>query len=136
VLVDAQIPRARRDFSPSANAPANLNRGVGQTRVIVYTRHYKRAQMTTTLSVRIDNDIKDQLEALAKRARRSKSFLAAEAIAAEWRRPGSREAFDVQQILRPRTRLLVPNELGPADVVHHFPAVVAGDAWGGEIAGR
>jgi RHH-type rel operon transcriptional repressor/antitoxin RelB len=51
-------------------------------RVIMYTLHYKRAQMTTTLSVRIDNDTKNQLEALAKRARRSKSFLAAEAIAA------------------------------------------------------
>ena len=38
--------------------------------------------MTTTLSVRIDSGTKDQLEALAKRARRSKSFLAAEAIAA------------------------------------------------------
>ena len=38
--------------------------------------------MTTTLSVRIDSDTKDQLEALAKRARRSKSFLAAEAIGA------------------------------------------------------
>ena len=38
--------------------------------------------MTTTLSVRIGSDTKKQLEALAKRARRSKSFLAAEAIAA------------------------------------------------------
>ena len=38
--------------------------------------------MTTTLSVRIDSETKNQLEALAKRARRSKSFLAAEAIAA------------------------------------------------------
>lgn len=38
--------------------------------------------MTTTLSVRIDADTKRRLEALAKRARRSKSFLAAEAIAA------------------------------------------------------
>jgi RHH-type transcriptional regulator, rel operon repressor / antitoxin RelB len=38
--------------------------------------------MTTTLSVRIDPDTKKRLEALAKRARRSKSFLAAEAIAA------------------------------------------------------
>ena len=37
--------------------------------------------MTTTLSVRIGSDTKKQLEALAKRARRSKSFLAAEAIA-------------------------------------------------------
>lgn len=38
--------------------------------------------MTTTLSVRIDATTKKRLEALAKRARRSKSFLAAEAIAA------------------------------------------------------
>ena len=37
--------------------------------------------MTTILSVRIDSATKKQLEALAKRARRSKSFLAAEAIA-------------------------------------------------------
>jgi predicted transcriptional regulator len=38
--------------------------------------------MTTILSVRIDSDTKRRLDALAKRARRSKSFLAAEAIAA------------------------------------------------------
>jgi RHH-type rel operon transcriptional repressor/antitoxin RelB len=38
--------------------------------------------MTTTLSVRINTNTKKRLEALAKRARRSKSFLAAEAIAA------------------------------------------------------
>ena len=52
------------------------------TRVTVYTFHDIRPQMTTTLSVRIDSETKNQLEALAKRARRSKSFLAAEAIAA------------------------------------------------------
>jgi len=38
--------------------------------------------MTTTLSIRLDADTKKRLDALAKRARRSKSFLAAEAIAA------------------------------------------------------
>lgn len=38
--------------------------------------------MTTILSVRIDTDTKKRLEALAQRSRRSKSFLAAEAIAA------------------------------------------------------
>jgi len=38
--------------------------------------------MTTTLSVRLDEDVKKRLEALAGRARRSKSYLAAEAIAA------------------------------------------------------
>jgi RHH-type transcriptional regulator, rel operon repressor / antitoxin RelB len=36
--------------------------------------------MTETLSVRIDIDTKKRLDALAKRSRRSKSFLAAEAI--------------------------------------------------------
>jgi predicted transcriptional regulator len=48
----------------------------------MYTSDYKRPHMSTTLSVRIDVDTKKRLEALAKRARRSKSFLAAEAIAA------------------------------------------------------
>ena len=38
--------------------------------------------MTATLSIRIDSETKKRLEALAKRSRRSKSFLAAEAIAA------------------------------------------------------
>jgi predicted transcriptional regulator len=38
--------------------------------------------MTTTLSVRIDPRTKKRLTALAKRSRRSKSFLAAEAITA------------------------------------------------------
>ena len=41
-----------------------------------------KPQLTTTLSVRIATATKKQLEVLAKRARRSKSFLAAEAIAA------------------------------------------------------
>ena len=38
--------------------------------------------MTETLSIRIDGDTKKRLDALAKRSRRSKSLLAAEAIAA------------------------------------------------------
>ena len=38
--------------------------------------------MTETLSVRIDAGTKKRLDALAQRARRSRSFLAAEAIAA------------------------------------------------------
>ena len=37
--------------------------------------------MSTTLSLRIDEETKGRLDALAKRTRRSKSFLAAEAIA-------------------------------------------------------
>lgn len=38
--------------------------------------------MTETLSIRINADTKRRLDALSKRSRRSKSFLAAEAIAA------------------------------------------------------
>jgi RHH-type rel operon transcriptional repressor/antitoxin RelB len=38
--------------------------------------------MTETLSIRIDADTKRRLGALSKRSKRSKSFLAAEAIAA------------------------------------------------------
>ena len=38
--------------------------------------------MTEILSIRIDADTKKRLDALSKKARRSKSFLAAEAIAA------------------------------------------------------
>ncbi len=37
--------------------------------------------MSTTLSIRLDSAVKAKLEALAKSSRRSKSFLAAEAIA-------------------------------------------------------
>lgn len=38
--------------------------------------------MTETLSIRLDSDTKMRLDALAKRSKRSKSFLAGEAIAA------------------------------------------------------
>ena len=38
--------------------------------------------MTETLSIRIDAETKRRLDALSKRSKRSKSFLAAEAIAA------------------------------------------------------
>ena len=38
--------------------------------------------MNETLSIRIDPETKKRLDALSKRSRRSKSFLAAEAIAA------------------------------------------------------
>ena len=38
--------------------------------------------MTETLSIRIDSETKQRLDALAVRANRSKSFLAAEAISA------------------------------------------------------
>ena len=65
--------------------------------------------MTETLSVRIETETKKRLEALAQRSRRSKSFLAAEAIAAyveseEW------------QLAETQAGL---NELDRGDVVTH-----------------
>ena len=36
--------------------------------------------MSTTMTVRLENDVKDRLDALAEATQRSKSFLAAEAI--------------------------------------------------------
>ena len=55
--------------------------------------------MTETLSVRLDSAVKKRLELLARHSRRSKSFLAAEAIAAyvqaeEW------QLGEIQQGLR------------------------------------
>ena len=41
-----------------------------------------RHSMTTTFSVRLDSKVKKRLEALAKASKRSRSFLAAEAITA------------------------------------------------------
>jgi predicted transcriptional regulator len=41
-----------------------------------------RTVMTETLSIRIDSETKRRLDVLSKRSKRSKSFLAAEAIAA------------------------------------------------------
>lgn len=55
--------------------------------------------MTETLSIRLDSETKERLTALAKHSRRSKSFLAAEAIAAyvaqeEWQLGEIRAAID------------------------------------------
>ena len=50
---------------------------------MMYEDVYTGAQaMMETLSIRIDSETKKRLSALSKRAKRSKSFLAAEAIAA------------------------------------------------------
>jgi RHH-type transcriptional regulator, rel operon repressor / antitoxin RelB len=38
--------------------------------------------MTTTMTIRLEDDVKDRLEGLAEATQRSKSFLAAEAIRA------------------------------------------------------
>lgn len=48
------------------------------------------SRMSTTMTVRLDDDVKDRLELLAEATQRSKSFLAAEAIrefvaTSEWR---------------------------------------------------
>ena len=55
--------------------------------------------MSETLSIRIDAETKRRLDALAARSKRSKSFLAAEAIAAfvrqeEWQLGETRDAIE------------------------------------------
>jgi predicted transcriptional regulator len=64
--------------------------------------------MSTTLSVRIDVHTKKHLEALAKRSRRSKSFLAAEAIVAFVKA----ESWQLDEI---------QNGLGELDQGRHIP---------------
>ena len=54
---------------------------------------------TTTISVRLERELRDRLEALARSTRRSKSFLAAEAISAyvaanAWQVEGVQQALD------------------------------------------
>src|SRR5438034_4972256 len=80
----SRLPVVRGSESrPTSSQLSSKHPLVGRRgRATMCTFQYIRAQMTTTVSVRIDSDTKDQLEALAKRSRRSKSFLAAEAIAA------------------------------------------------------
>lgn len=67
--------------SSASDEASSLAAGSGLCNKMCTIQH-TYTQMTTTLSVRIDTHTKKRLEALAKRARRSKSFLAAEAIAA------------------------------------------------------
>jgi RHH-type rel operon transcriptional repressor/antitoxin RelB len=76
------IRRVTSLFTQGGTAPRLKLEQSAPRRASMYTRSHKAAQMTTTLSVRIDTDTKKRLEALAKRSRRSKSFLAAEAIVA------------------------------------------------------
>jgi predicted transcriptional regulator len=65
--------------------------------------------MTEILSVRLDAAVKKRLEALAKRSRRSKSFLAAEAIAA-YVQAEERQLGEIQQ---------GPKELDAGQAVSH-----------------
>ena len=67
--------------------------------------------MTTTVSVRLDSKVKKRLEALAKVSKRSRSFLAAEAISAyveaeEWQlgeiRAGLQDLEDNQSLAHDR----------------------------------
>jgi len=49
----------------------------------MYTFHHTdAAQMSTTMTVRLDDEVRDRLDRLAESTQRSRSFLAAEAIRA------------------------------------------------------
>jgi predicted transcriptional regulator len=76
--------------------------------------------MTETLSIRIDSETKRRLDLLARRSRRSKSFLAAEAITAyvqteEW------QLGEIQAGLR---------DLDRGDVVSHEKVATWLKSWG------
>ena len=76
--------------------------------------------MTETLSIRIDSETKRRLDLLARRSRRSKSFLAAEAIAAyvrteEW------QLAEIQAGL---------SDLDRGDAVNHERVVAWLKSWG------
>src|SRR5712691_10632894 len=76
--------------------------------------------MTETLSIRIDAKTKQRLDVLARRSRRSKSFLAAEAIAAyvqteEW------QFGEIQAGLR---------DVARGDVVNHEKVATWLKSWG------
>ncbi len=49
-------------------------------RVNMCTSHHKMCDMSTTMTVRLEDEIKNRLDRLASATHRSKSFLAAEAI--------------------------------------------------------
>ena len=81
---------------------------------------YKYLHMSTTISVRIDLKTKKRLEAIARSSNRSKSFLAAEAIAAyveaeEW------------QIGEIRSSM---KELDGGDAIGHDKAAAWLQSWG------
>jgi len=46
----------------------------------MYTFKYEDVALSTTMTVRLEDEVKDRLDRLAVSTRRSKSFLAAEAI--------------------------------------------------------
>ena len=84
--------------------------------------------MTETLSIRIDTETKKRLDALAKRSKRSKSFLAAEAIVAyveseEWQL-GELQAgmAEIETLLR--SPLHQPHETTTDDVFESTRSVV------------
>lgn len=46
----------------------------------MYTNKYMGPPMSTTMSIRLEDEVKDRLDVLAQATQRSKSYLAAEAI--------------------------------------------------------
>ena len=77
---------------------------------------------TTTLSVRVDQSTKDRLEAAAKETKRSKSFLAAEAI---------EEYLAVQEWQKARIHGAL-SSVERGEVVAHRDVMTWIDSWGTE----
>ena len=64
------------------SASETLVRNELRGRDTMYTLEHCESQMSTTMTVRLEDDVKDRLNVLAEATHRSKSFLAAEAIRA------------------------------------------------------
>jgi RHH-type transcriptional regulator, rel operon repressor / antitoxin RelB len=55
--------------------------GTGGVSATMYTtKHFSGDAMSTTMTLRLEDEVKDRLDRLAEATQRSKSFLAAEAI--------------------------------------------------------
>ena len=76
--------------------------------------------MTTTMTIRVSTDLKDKLERLAQDTRRSKSFLAAEAVSAYV----ERELAIVEGIMRSRDNARAGNVVSHEQAVAEVEAVI------------
>ena len=73
-------PISIRDSSARAESWISSERGCGVSGVMMCALHSQEMSLSTTMTVRLEDDIKNRLDVLAEATQRSKSFWAAEAI--------------------------------------------------------
>ena len=80
-IAEQTIQHASADTRDPHDQPKPAKLGVGDTYVVICVHlNTLNRTMSTTMTVRLDDDVKDRLDGLAEATQRSKSFLAAEAI--------------------------------------------------------